>query len=128
MNHLKQTGHQPAPEIEHPKSTIIKCYTCKSEFKSKWELMNHRRDAHPTNRKCRYFLKGECVFQDDCWYSHETPKLTGTKPQANHSPPNQPQPGNVWQTQPSDFQFPPLHTLPPDQTNNIMMTFTTQVH
>lgn len=72
-NHLKITGHQPSNTIQHNKSKITHCYTCKEEFLNYWSLMNHRRLKHPSNRMCRYFLKNQCVHGSNCWYLHEEP-------------------------------------------------------
>ena len=76
MNHLKETGHQPSKKIQDPKSKITQCYTCKEEFASYWNLMNHRKQKHPSNRTCKYFLKKECVHGVNCWYRHDEPMET----------------------------------------------------
>ena len=57
INHLKLSGHQPSQDIQNNKTKIIHCYTCKEEFSSYWNLMNHRRQKHPLNKICRYFQK-----------------------------------------------------------------------
>ena len=47
-------------------------YTCKIEFNNYWQLMNHRKLEHPSRRRCRYFLKNECEFDEKkCWYKHD---------------------------------------------------------
>ena len=47
------------------------CYNCKKEFENYFSLMNHRKEKHPSNKVCRYFKKGECLFDEDtCWYKH----------------------------------------------------------
>ena len=34
--------------------------------------MNHRREEHPSKKRCRYFLKQQCFFKaNKCWYRHE---------------------------------------------------------
>ena len=34
--------------------------------------MCHRKENHPSHKKCRYYLKGECHFSsEECWYIHE---------------------------------------------------------
>ena len=34
--------------------------------------MSHRKEEHPSHKKCRYYSKGECAFSsEDCWYLHE---------------------------------------------------------
>ena len=31
--------------------------------------MCHRKEEHPSHKKCRYFIKGECMFSgEECWY------------------------------------------------------------
>ena len=62
--HIKRTKHTPSDTQET-------CYTCKKVFTSYFKLMNHRKSEHPSNRTCRFFLDGECIFDaDDCWYRH----------------------------------------------------------
>ena len=40
---------------------------------SKNNLMNHRKASHPDIiKQCRYFVQGNCSFQEDvCWYHHK---------------------------------------------------------
>ena len=34
--------------------------------------MSHRKEVHPSNKTCRYYIKGECNFSaDECWYAHK---------------------------------------------------------
>ena len=73
MNHCKVTqGHKPAKHNQRlGEAGVIECYTCRGEFRSYHELMNHRKQDHPSHKRCRYYLKGECKFSsDDCWYIH----------------------------------------------------------
>ena len=63
--HVQRTKHCPSEYNE-------KCYTCKKEFTSYWNLMNHRKSDHPSNRRCKFYLKQACIFDSDtCWYRHE---------------------------------------------------------
>ena len=74
MNHCKLTkGHQPSKQRKKLGETaVLECYTCKSEFRNYHDLMNHRKEEHPSHKKCRYYVKGECKFSgDECWYVHE---------------------------------------------------------
>ena len=72
-NHLQLSGHQPSKKIQDTVGQLITCHTCSDKFTNKWALMNHRRDNHPSNRVCRYFLKNECIHGDvNCWYKHTT--------------------------------------------------------
>ena len=73
MNHCKkQPGHIPSKQQRHGQTGVMECYTCRSEFRSYHNLMSHRKEDHPSHKKCRYFLKGECKFSgDECWYLHE---------------------------------------------------------
>ena len=75
MNHCqKAQGHQPAKQNQRKGQTgVLECYTCKSEFRSYHDLMSHRKDEHPSHKRCRYFIKGECNFTAaECWYLHES--------------------------------------------------------
>ena len=85
IKHLKLTGHQPSQQILDSKSKISRCYTCKEEFTSYWNLMNHRKQKHPSNRTCRYFLKQQCVHGIDCWYRHDEPMDTDSGPNMSSS-------------------------------------------
>ena len=74
MNHCKQTqGHLPSNQKQRVGQTgVLECYTCKGEFRSYHNLMKHRKEEHPSHKKCRYYLKGECAFSsEECWYLHE---------------------------------------------------------
>jgi transcription elongation factor Elf1 len=71
MNHLKLTTHQPSPNVTDKKklfSDYKRCYTCNLEVDGYWNLMNHRKEAHPSNKKCRDFPDGKCRFGLKCWY------------------------------------------------------------
>ena len=81
MNHCKLTpGHQPSKQRQRLGQTgALECYTCKSEFRNYYDLMNHRKQEHPSHKKCRYYLKGECNFSaSECWYLHEERSATET--------------------------------------------------
>ena len=76
INHLKLKGHQPSQTNNPDKIQITHCYTCKEEFSSYWNLMNHRKQKHPSNRTCRYFLQNNCNHGVNCWYRHDEPMET----------------------------------------------------
>ena len=74
MNHCKKAdGHQPSKQSQKGSQTgVLECYTCRSEFRSYHALMCHRKDEHPSHKRCRYYLKDECNFTAaECWYLHE---------------------------------------------------------
>ena len=75
LNHCKVAlGHQPSKGQKQRmgQSGVMECYTCRAEFRSYHDLMNHRKEEHPSHKKCRYYIKEECVFSsEDCWYLHE---------------------------------------------------------
>ena len=73
MKHLKLTAHQPSPKIKDKKKLFQdyrRCYTCDLEVDGYWNLMNHRKTEHPSNKKCRNFPDGNYTFGKDCWYVH----------------------------------------------------------
>ena len=74
MKHLHVCGHKPSPIIQDLRTEIKRCYTCKEEFFSKWHLMNHRKEKHPSKKICRYYVKNQCIHGSvKCWYRHEEP-------------------------------------------------------
>ena len=51
----------------------FKCKYCESIFKSKNDLMKHRKKEHLSKTAlCRYNSKNECKHGDLCWFNHET--------------------------------------------------------
>ena len=40
------------------------------DFDGFYNLMNHRKEVHPSNKKCKYFLAGKCIHGNKCWYVH----------------------------------------------------------
>ena len=73
MNHLKLKAHQPSPNIKDKNlvfSDYRRCYTCDLEFEGYVNLMNHRKFAHPSNKKCRNFPDAGCKWGKTCWYVH----------------------------------------------------------
>ena len=71
INHLKVTGHQPSKDINKKKSfnDYRQCYTCRKEFDGYYNLMDHRKVVHPSNKPCRNFPV-DCKWGNDCWYVH----------------------------------------------------------
>ena len=69
--HVRSTFHTPS-------TYKVICYTCKNEFESYRDLMDHRKAVHPSQKVCRYFQKGTCYWKEEkCWYKH----LLETSPQ-----------------------------------------------
>ena len=63
--HVMRTQHKPCEYTEN-------CYTCGKEFKSYFYLMTHKKEEHPSNRTCRYFLTNSCIFSEkECWFKHK---------------------------------------------------------
>ena len=63
--HMKRTQHEASEYSEV-------CHNCNETFASYFLLMDHRKMLHPSKKLCRYFQKGECLFESDtCWYKHE---------------------------------------------------------
>ena len=73
IKHLKLSTHQPSPNVGDKKKLFKdykQCYTCNLEVDGYWNLMNHRKETHPSNKKCRNFPGGKCTFGIKCWYVH----------------------------------------------------------
>ena len=71
INHLKVTGHQSSKELEKKKTfkDYKQCFTCMMEFDGYHNLMNHRKEVHPSNRRCRNYPQS-CTWAKECWYVH----------------------------------------------------------
>ena len=73
MKHLKIKSHQPSPNIKDKRKIFQdyrRCYTCDLEVDGYFNLMNHRKEEHPSKRKCRNFPGGNCTWGKNCWYVH----------------------------------------------------------
>ena len=59
-------------------SNDIKCYFCDNRFKTKSEIMTHRKKEHVEKvDACRLFSEGKCYLGDmDCWYTHSESNKT----------------------------------------------------
>ena len=69
-NHLKSSHHQSSINAEKEDNTLS-CHSCELSFDSRYDLMSHRKSSHKEIiKKCKYFLRGACVYKDDCWYRH----------------------------------------------------------
>ena len=65
-NHLKQlNSHKPT--VTMPKEMKI-CHTCGNVFPNFRILMEHRKENHPSNRKCRNLPN--CHYGNECYYVH----------------------------------------------------------
>ena len=40
------------------------------------ELMIHKKEVHPSNKKCRNLDDGMCRFGEGCWYVHDIEAIT----------------------------------------------------
>ena len=81
-------GHQPSKGLEKKKTfnEYKQCFTCKMEFDGYYNLMNHRKTVHPSNKKCRNFPKSR-TFGKECWYVHsdEPMEVDINEPKVSHS-------------------------------------------
>ena len=86
INHLKVTGHQPSKSMEKRKSfkEYKQCYTCKMEFDGYYNLMDHRKNVHPSKKECRNF-PANCTFGNECWYVHQEPMDVDEAPDITES-------------------------------------------
>ena len=67
--HMNDSHNQPDPDLEGEDS----CNVYDRNYKSKCELMIHRKEYHPNSISiCRYFLRGICTFEENIyWFSHK---------------------------------------------------------
>ena len=73
LKHFQVTGHCPSSSVDSREefNSFIQCYTCKLKFSGYFNLMKHRKNVHPSNKKCKNFKDGSCVYGKECWYIHE---------------------------------------------------------
>ena len=69
--------------IHEPKvsrSDNCHCYVCGKSFKTKSEMMGHRKQYHANVvRLCSKFTEGKCPFQDEfCWFIHSQTRVNKT--------------------------------------------------
>ena len=97
--HVMNTQHKPCEYKEN-------CYTCGKQFKSYFYLMTHKKEEHPSNKTCRYYLKNTCLFSEkECWFKHTNIPEEGKNKESKEV-----------ETSDVDFQKAPNKT-PPDQMN-----------
>ena len=63
-------NHNPVQNFPNQNA---KCYLCSEAFKSKADMMIHRREHHAGSvKKCFKFAQNNCNFKNNsCWYIHE---------------------------------------------------------
>ena len=50
----------------------IKCKECVEQFSSRWNLMNHQKENHPSQSICKYNFQNKCKFTAEvCWFKHD---------------------------------------------------------
>ena len=76
IKHLVTEKHQPSPSNKLDISNIFKCHTCKTLFSSKYIMMGHRKNEHPSNKVCRDFVKGNCLREESECSLRESKQLT----------------------------------------------------
>ena len=67
------TGNKNTNEFEVPerRSANYMCHSCKEEFRTKNNLMMHKKKTHPeTCMLCEHYVSGECTRDTHCWYMH----------------------------------------------------------
>ena len=66
MEKHKQEAHRTrVTTVNHER-----CYDCDAEVNGYIDLMTHKKEFHPSNKKCRNLET--CRFGEGCWYLHET--------------------------------------------------------
>ena len=70
---------QTVSQNKNSKEGKFVCRSCKEKFEAKWQLMNHRRDNHPTDKMCFYDAEDKCSFSaSQCWYKHKENRRSTT--------------------------------------------------
>ena len=67
--------HKPSPANKKP-NTYDKCYDCQLIVNGYKELMSHKKEVHPSTKRCRNLDDGTCRFGRACWYAHDTEART----------------------------------------------------
>ena len=82
--HLSNSTHKQRTASKKTK-IYEKCYTCGSKVYGYVELMDHKKEFHPSNKRCRKFENRMCRFGNKCWYVHEKEltNINGTKEPEN---------------------------------------------
>ena len=114
MNHLKHMGHAPSKAEKDTRQTFRdfkQCYTCKREFDGYWNLMTHKKQAHPSKRKCRNF-PGNCPHGIKCWFVHEEKMEIDKEEEKDETKKNNPPEKQV-------FQQVAQNLFPPDQMSKM---------
>ena len=58
-------------DTQKERETTVTCNDCNKKFRSKVEMMDHKRDSdHPSKKKCNKFPN--CERGERCWYMHNT--------------------------------------------------------
>ena len=64
--------HMYEIHAEENSDYTISCYYCGNNFKSKEDLMVHRKKAHVEKvGLCKFFAEGHCERAGDCWFRHD---------------------------------------------------------
>ena len=97
-------------EDEHSTESEHKCFACGIDFGNMYELMNHKKKNHPSDKPCSKYEVGECVYTaEKCWYSHDA-----------QTQPKSPIPSHRNDNQSQDFWPPLQNPNPPPQIQQIM--------
>ena len=67
--HLSVNKHKVS--LNRKEKSYERCYTCDLAVDGYLSLMDHRKEYHPSNKKCKNFANGICQFGVKCWYVHE---------------------------------------------------------
>ena len=68
-------SHKPETSDRSPTINEITCKFCGENFHRKNYLMKHRKIKHEIHiATCREQIKGNCKYDDDCWYKHSKPE------------------------------------------------------
>ena len=77
--HVRKLGDGDVDSVHVIAEDKSQCYVCKNQFKTKFEMHEHKKVEHPSTTEYFKFKESKCTFGQRCWYSHEKTNEIGEK-------------------------------------------------
>ena len=72
--------HENKNNKNESNTKTIKCKICEKILIGKNTYMKHRKVEHEENiETCKLFQKGECTYNEKCWFTHKNSKIDKMK-------------------------------------------------